>query len=71
LDYPRRAFLLEGIPNGFRVTTSDYEGHHIWENNYKSATDEPRRALVEQHVYHAATVLLLWAECFLSVVTFW
>ena len=50
LDYAKRDFLLEGILHGFRVTTKEYDGPPIWENNYKSATEEPRRTLVESQI---------------------
>lgn len=50
LDEPKRAFLLDGISNGFRVTSKQYEGPDVWEHNYKSATDEKRHTLVEKQI---------------------
>lgn len=49
-DDPSRAFLLNGIQHGFRITTQDYDGPYVWEQNYKSATDADRRNKVEQQI---------------------
>ena len=47
---PQREDILNGIRHGFKITTEDYKGPYIWENNYKSATDPARRHAVEQQI---------------------
>jgi hypothetical protein len=49
-DDPKRDFILDGIKNGFNITTTSYTGHDVWECNYKSATNIARRLKVEQQI---------------------
>lgn len=42
--------MLDGIANGFRVTSQEYDGPDIWEANYKSVTNDAIRSKVEQQI---------------------
>lgn len=49
-DDPKRPFILNGIKNGFRVTTHPYTGPKVWQNNYKSATCPENFPMVEAQI---------------------
>lgn len=49
-DDPHRDYILDGVKNGFRVTTQDYTGDFVCERNYKSATNPKVAPLVEQQI---------------------
>jgi len=42
---------LDGIRNGFKITTLDYDGPDIWQQNYKSATCPENFHLVEKQIF--------------------
>ena len=46
---PEREYLLKGIKSGFRITTGEYSGETVFQQNYRSATcPENVRAVEEQ-----------------------
>ena len=47
---PKRTYLLDGIKNGFKITTQSHTGFNVWQNNYKSATCAENLRLVEQQI---------------------
>ena len=51
LDDPKRDFLLTGIKDGFKITTTPHLGPNVWQNNYKSATCPDNFNLVEAQIY--------------------
>lgn len=49
-DDPQRAFILEGVRNGFRVISRPYTGRPASQENYRSATGRDTRQAVEDQI---------------------
>ena len=49
-DYPDRDYLLDGVTQGFRITTRTYDGPSVIQKNYKSATCSQHRDAVEKQI---------------------
>ena len=41
---------MDGVRNGFRITSTEYTGPNIWQKNYKSATGPDTREAVEKQI---------------------
>ena len=49
-DDPDRDYILQGVREGFRITSKTYDGPQIWEQNYESATGPAYRERVQEQV---------------------
>ena len=50
VDDPERRTILQGIKDGFRITTKPYDGPQVFQSNYSSATSDDNREAVESQI---------------------